>query len=254
MNKRLPFILTLSLCGLAAADDGSTPMMPDGSRDMYVGLALAGRSAAAAGEDRPSALRLLLQARWSNGVFISASGVAGIDLANAAGVEYGPLLALSNSRSPNETRRLCGTQAISDSPDGGGFFNLYLGNDMRLRSSVVYDTSAGGVRAEAGVQKSWSALAPHHTLSVSAGVSLADGAVMRERFAVRRDLGGVRDYRPSAGVDAVTTGVNWNWELSSKWLVTSSLTAARLGSQAAASPVVERRNILLWSSGLAYRF
>lgn len=254
MNKRLPFILMLALCGMAAADDGSTPMMPDGSRDMYVGLALAGRSAAAAGEERPSSLRLLLQARWSNGLFISASGVAGIDLADTAGVEYGPLLAQSNARTPGDSRRLRGTQAISGSTDAGGFFNVYLGNDMRLRTSAVYDTSAAGLRMEAGVQKSWSDLAPHHTLSLSAGVSLADGAVMRERYAVRRDLGGARDYRPSAGVDGVNAGVNWNWELSSKWLVTSSLTAARLGAQAAASPVVERRTFMILSSGLAYRF
>jgi outer membrane scaffolding protein for murein synthesis (MipA/OmpV family) len=254
MNKRLPFILMLSVCGMAAADDGSTPMMPDGSRDMYVGLALAGRSASAAGEQRPSALRLLFQARWSNGVFISASGVAGIDLADTAGVEYGPLLAMSNARTPGDSRRLRGTQAISGTTDAGGFFNLYLGNDMRLRTSVVYDTSAGGLRAEAGVQKSWSGLAPHHTLSLSAGVALADGAVMRERYEVRRDLGGARDYRPSAGVDGINAGVNWNWELSSKWLVSSALTATRLGAQPAASPVVERRTLLILSSGLAYRF
>jgi outer membrane scaffolding protein for murein synthesis (MipA/OmpV family) len=254
MDKRWPFILTLALCGAAAADDGVTPMMPDGSRDMYVGLALAGRSAATAGEDNPSTLRLLFQARWSNGIFVSASGVAGIDLSDAAGMEYGPLLAMSNARSPSDSRRLRGTQAISGSTDGGGFFNLYLGNEMRLRTSVVYDTSAAGVRAEVGVQKSWSDLAPHHTLSLSAGVSLVDGAVMRERYAVRRDWGGARDYLPSGGVDAGNAGVNWNWELSSKWLVSSSVTAVRLGSQPAASPVVERRNILLWSSGLAYRF
>lgn len=254
MNKRLPFILMLALCGAAsAADEGATPMMPDGSRDMYAGLALAGRSASA-GEERPSALRLLFQARWSNGVFVSASGVAGIDLADAAGVEYGPLLALSNARSPHDSRRLRGTQPISGATDGGGFFNLYLGNDLRLRTSMEYDTSAAGMRAELGIQKSWSALAPHHTLSLSAGVALADGAVMRERYAVRRDLGGARDYRPSAGLDAVNAGVNWNWEWSSQWLLSSSVAAARFGSQPAGSPVLERRTLLLWSSGLAYRF
>lgn len=254
MNKRFPFILLLATCGMACADDSNWQMMPDGSRDMYVGVALATGNAAAAGEHRPSALRPLFQARWSNGIFVSASGVAGIDLAHAGGVEYGPLLAFSNARDPHDNRRLRGTQAISGSADAGGFLNLYLGHDTRLRTSVMYDTSAHGLRTEVGVQKSWSALAPHHTLSLSAGASLVDGAVMRERYAVRRDLGGVRDYRPSAGVADVSAGVNWNWELSSRWLVSSSAAAVRLGGQPAGSPVVERRNFLLWSSGLAYRF
>lgn len=253
MSKLLPFIL-LPLCGMAVADDGSVPMMPDGSRDMYVGVALASSSASAAGETRPILLRPLLQVEWSNGIFVSASGVAGMNLSPAAGVEYGPLLAASNSRDPGDNHRLRGSHAIDGWWDAGGYFNCYLGDDARLTSRVFYDTSARGLRADLGVQKSWSSLAPHHTFSLSAGVSLAGASVMRERYEVFRAAGGPRDYTPSGGIAALNAGANWNWALSSKWLLTSGASVTRLGTEPAASPVVERRAFLNVYSGFAYRF
>ncbi|MYM21505.1 hypothetical protein GTP46_02450 [Duganella sp. FT135W] len=253
MNKLLPFLL-LPLCGVAVAEDSSVPMMPDGSRDMYVGVALASSTAAAAGETRPILLRPLLQVEWSNGIFVSASGVVGMNFSPSAGVEYGPLLADSNSRNPTDNHRLRGSHAIDGTLDAGGYFNYYLGDDARLTSRLIYDTSAHGLRSEVGVQKSWSGLAPHHTFSLSAGVSLASGSVMRERYEVSRAAGGPRDYTPSGGVTAVNVGANWNWALSSKWLLTSGGNVTRLGAEPAASPVVERRTFLNVYSGFAYRF
>lgn len=253
MNKLFP-ILLLPLCGLALAEDNDIAMMPDGSRDMYVGMALTSRSAAEAGEPHRLSLRPLLQVEWSNGIFASANGVVGMHLSNGGPVAYGPLLAASNSRDPSESRRLRGSHAIDGSVDAGGYFDYYLGYNTRLGSSIMYDRSARGWRGEFGVQKSWNDLAPHHTLSVSAGVSLAGDAVMRERYEVSRAAGGARDYTPSGGLASAGVGVHWNYALSSKWLLSSSASARRLGGEAAASPVVERRNFFTISSGLAYRF
>lgn len=252
MNKLFPLVL-LPMCGMLHAED-KLPMMPDGSRDMYVGAGLVTSNAEAAGETRPVLLRPLLQIEWSNGIFVSSGGIAGLHLSQTAGAEYGPLLMSTNARDPGDNRRLRGSHAISGSPDAGGFFNYYLGADARLRSSLVYDTSAHGLRGEAGLQKSWPGLVPHHTFSLSAGVALASAAVMQERYEVRRAAGGVRDYRPDGGVAALSAGANWNWALSSKWLLASGVTATRLGSSAADSPVVERRSFVTWSTGLAYRF
>ena len=252
MNKLFPLML-LPLCGLVCAED-SMSMMPDGSRDMYVGIAVVTGNAAAVGEKRPVLLRPLLQAEWSNGIFVSSGGIAGWHLSQTAGVEYGPLLASTNSREPRDDRRLRGSHAIRGSLDAGGFFNYYLGEDARLRASILYDTSAHGFRGDVGVQRSWTGLAPHHTLSLSAGVSLASDPVMRERYEVRRDAGGVRDYTPSGGVASVNAGANWNWSLNSRWLLSSAVTVTRLGSEPAASPIVERRTFTVLSTGLAYRF
>jgi len=254
MNKLSPLLLLLAACAPALAENTTGLMMPDGSKDMYVGLAFTTRSAAAEGEHRPVILRPLLQVQWSNGIFVSANGVLGMHLSETAGVEYGPLILGSDARSPGDSRRLRGTHPVRGSLDAGGFFNYYLGDETRVTSNLVYDTSARGFRGQVGMQKTLPSPAPHHTVTLSAGVSLASDPVMRELYEVRTATGGVRDYHPSGGVMSVSVGVNWNWALSSKWLVNSSVTGARLGNGPSEAPFVERRNFITWSSGLAYRF
>lgn len=252
-----PLLLLLAAGVPALAEEASSTgalMMPDGSRDMYVGAAVTGSSATDDGTPRAAVLRPLLQVQWSNGVFVSASGVAGMHLSATPGVEYGPLLAASNARDPEDGWRLRGTRRIKGSPDVGGFYGYYLGDAARVTSNLMYDTSAHGWRAQLAVQKTLPSLAAHHTVTLSAGVSLASGAVMDERYAVSFTAGGARDYRPAGGVTSIDAGINWNWALSSKWLLNSAMTGTRLGSGPAHSPFIERRNVITWSSGLGYRF
>lgn len=244
----------LLLPALLLAGGAGAQMMPDGSRDMYVGAAVTGSSATDDGAPRAAVLRPLLQVQWSNGVFVSASGVAGMHLSATPGVEYGPLLAASNARDPEDGWRLRGTRRIKGTPDVGGFYGYYLGEQTRVTSNLAYDTSAHGWRAQLAVQKTLPSLAAHHAVTLSAGVSLASGAVMEERYAVSAAAGGARDYRPAGGVTAIEAGVNWNWALSSKWLLNSAVTGTRLGSGPAGSPVIGRRNVITWSTGLGYRF
>ena len=253
-----PLLLLLAACGPALAEEATTGasalMMPDGSRDMYVGAALTGSSVADDGASRGAVLRPLLQVQWSNGLFVSAIGVAGMHLSATPGVEYGPLLAASNARAPADSRRLRGTRRIKGSPDVGGFYGYYLGDQARVTTNLMYDSSAHGWRGQLGLQKTLPSLAAHHTVTLSAGVSLASGAVMDELYAVSAAAGGARDYRPAGGVTSVDMGVNWNWALSSKWLLNSAVTGTRLGNGPARSPFIERRNVITWSSGLGYRF
>ncbi len=254
MSKLSPLFLLLAASGPALAENTTELMMPDGSKDMYAGLAFTTRTAAAEGEKRPVILRPLLQVQWSNGIFASASGVLGMHLSQTTGVEYGPLIFDSNSRNPSDNWRLRGTHPVRGTLDGGGFFNYYLGDEARVTSNLMYDTSARGFRGQLGGQKTIPSPAPHHTVTLSAGVTLASDAVMRELYEVSTATGGVRNYRPSSGVMSASAGVNWNWALSSNWLVNSSVTGTRLGSGPAGAPFVDRRNFITWSSGLAYRF
>jgi len=254
MNKLSPLFLLLAASGPALAENTTELMMPDGSKDMYAGVAFSTRTAAAEGETRPVILRPLFQVQWSNGIFASANGVVGMHLSQTAGVEYGPLIIDSNSRIPGDSLRLRGTHEIKGTFDAGGFFNYYLGSGVRVTSNLMYDTSAHGFRGQVGMQKTLPSPAPHHTVTLSAGVSLASDPVMRELYEVSTATGGVRNYRPSAGVMSAGAGVNWNWALSSNWLVNSSVTGTRLGSGPAGAPFVDRRNFITWSSGLAYRF
>lgn len=249
MHKLSPMLALACLAALPVrAEEKAVGMMPDGSSDMYVGLAAVKRSSPADGEERSTALRPLLQVQWSNGIFVSATGAAGWHLSGTPGVEYGPLLLDSGSRDPGDSRRLARTHPIKGSWDAGGFYNHYVGHQVRLLSSLVYDTSAAGLKGNVGLQKTLPALAPHHTVSLSVGATLAGAAVMRERYEV------FGAYRPGGGVMAFNAGVNWNWELSSRWLINSAATGTRLGAPAAGSPIVDRRDFVTWSSGLAYRF
>lgn len=243
-------------CLPALAQDGATMMMmPDGSKDMYAGLALTTGTAAAAGEQRPTLLRPIFQAQWSNGIFVSADGVAGMQLSQQPGIEYGPLLLGSNNRDPHDGRRLAGSHAIRGTLDAGGFYHYYLNPALRLQSRLVYDTSARGWSAGLGLLQALPELAPHHALSLSLGWTIDSGAVMRERYeVVANGAGAPRSYRPSAGLASTGVGINWNWQLGSSWLLHSSLSGTRLGPAPAGSPIVERRQFLTWSSGLAYRF
>jgi outer membrane scaffolding protein for murein synthesis (MipA/OmpV family) len=254
----LPYLISLLLAGACLptlAQGSATMMMPDGSRDMYAGLALTASTAAAPGEQRPTVLRPLLQVQWSNGIFLSASGVAGWQLSERPGVEYGPLLLGSNDRDPHDSRRLAGSHPIRGTPDLGGFYSFYLNPQLRLQSRLSYDTSARGWSSGFELQQALPELAPHHSLSLSVGLGVNSGAVMRERFeVVGNGASAPRSYHPGGGVAGAGAAVNWNWQLGSSWLLHSSLSGNRLGSEAAGSPIVERRNSLTWSSGLAYRF
>lgn len=255
-NLFLSLPLTCLLAGGAASAAESTMTMPDGSKEMYVGLALASGTAAALGEHRPVVMRVSGQIQWSNGIFLLANGVLGMQLSEQPTVEYGPLLLQSNARQPGDERRLAGTRPIKGTTDAGGFYNYYLGDQFRLRSNLVYNTSARGWTAETGLQKTFPDVAPHHELALSLSLGVADGQVMRELYAVRGDgtAGGRRDYQPSAGVLSVSAGVNWNWALSSHWLVTGAVTLRQLGKGPADSPVIERAGSATMSAGLGYRF
>lgn len=249
-------VLLLAGASVAVRAEGAaTMMMPDGTRDMYAGLALTARTASAPGEERPTVLRPLLQVQWSNGVFVSANGVLGWQLSQQPGIEYGPLLLGSNDRDPHDSRRLAGSHPIRGTADPGAFYSVYLAPQLRLQSRLSYDVSARGWSAGFDLQRALPELAPHHTLSLSLGVGLSSGAVMRERFeVVANGASAPRGYRPSGGVAEASVGINWNWQLGSSWMLHSSLNGGRLGPQAAGSPIVERRQLVTWSSGLAYRF
>jgi hypothetical protein len=99
-------------------------------------------------------LRPLLQAEWSNGIFVSSGGIAGWHLSQTAGVEYGPAAGIHQlartARRPAFARFACHSRFAGC----GRTFNYYLGEDARLRSSILYDTSAHGFRGDVGVQRS----------------------------------------------------------------------------------------------------
>ncbi|MCC2954579.1 MipA/OmpV family protein [Massilia sp. IC2-477] len=280
------FALVLAVSGSAAsAQTPTTNPMPDGSRDMYAGLGVVSAPRYEGADSRKTSVLPVLQVQWSNGVFISGMS-AGMHLSSSPTVEYGPLLAVHPRRTESgtggrvggveagpsstlaptkvlETFRsdnpLAGMDEIKARPEAGAFFNYYLAPEWRLTSSVLAGAGndRNGVRGEIGVQRLAMQLAPHHTVSVSAGVSFANRAYQQSYFGVSaREAAttGHRSYRPDGGVKDVRIGARWNWALSPSWMLTSSVQATRLAGDARRSPLVERPTNVTVSTAFAYRF
>jgi outer membrane protein len=278
MKTLLALTLVIS-CGAASAQTPATNPMPDGSRDMYVGLGvIAAPDYLGASEKRTGALPLI-QAQWSNGMFIAGLS-AGMHLSRRDDLEFGPLLAIDGGRDQDGTQHVGGvnpvmgfqTGRIASSgeglvgmPDvkarlqGGAFLNYYLTPSLRLGSSVLYGAgnARDGTLLHIGVQQMAAEIAPHHRLSLSAGLNLVSRNYNAGFFGVTPEealASGHPVYSPGGGLRDVYVGAGWNWALSPAWMVASAARLSRLRGDARNSPLVERPTNFTVSTGLAYRF
>lgn len=287
--KKLLALALVAACGAASAQTPAVNRMPDGSRDLYLGLgALSAPRYEGARARRVSALPVL-QLEWSNGVFVSGMS-AGMHLSSQPSVEYGPLLALQPRRSESGNAAGIGGVGSSFQPgmivaqpplvvarsapansslDGldtigarlqlGGFFNLYVNPHLRLTNNLLYGSGNArkGATWSVGLQRIGADPAPHHSVSFSAGLTLANREYHQAFFGVSALEAGrsrYQAYQASAGLKDVHLGARWNWALAPSWIVTSSLQATRLMGSAKDSPLIERPANLTVSTALAYRF
>ncbi|MCU6432886.1 MipA/OmpV family protein [Undibacterium sp. Jales W-56] len=266
MKKFLLIALT-ALSGNSFAQSLAANLMPDGSRDVFVGLAIAAAPHYEGRQERKVSLMPIMQMQWSNGIFIADPYTAGMHLSNRPDIEFGPLLQYQPSRSASAAEKAAGASDIGAALNAGGFFNYYLNDKLRLNSSLLY-ANGGELSAKLGLQKIFGQIAPHHTLAVSGGIVWANRDYAEKYFGILPSLA-VSDsgnpgllpvdknrngYRPSAGIKDLHLGANWNWELNHRLLLSSGVSAVHLTNSAAHSPLVEQRNYLTIHSGLAYRF
>lgn len=281
-------LAALTACGGAAAQTPVANPMPDGSRDMYVGLGLQSGSRYEGGRSRHVLLMPVLQAEWSNGIFLSGAS-AGMHWSGRNDIEYGPLLSLHPGRSergrPLAGGGLSGTgsntalpplvsgqndpitrlNGMADVPhrlEAGAFLTWYLNPEWRIASSALYGAGweRDGLRATLDLQRIAATVAPHHTLSFTAGLTLANARYNRSFFGVTAMQALVIPalarpaYAPGGGVKDLHAGLRWNWALSPSWMLTSGVHVVRLAGDAGDSPIVERATSATVTSALAYRF
>jgi outer membrane protein len=273
-------LLVLSLaaaCGAACAETPANNPMPDGSRDLYIGLGVIAAPDFMGAQDKRTSALPLIQAEWSNGVFIAGYS-AGWHLSQRAGLEYGPLLALDGGRDQDGPHRagdaagsmglvrleqpepdLTGMRDVKARLQGGFFVNHYVAPSVRLTSSVL--VGAGNERNGAvmnlGLQYAAADWSPHHKLFFSAGMNLVNRRYNEAFFGVTEDeavASGHAPYAPRGGLRDIYVGSGWNWALSPSWMVVSAARLSRLRGDASHSPLVERPTNFSVSSGLVYRF
>ena len=279
----LPFlILAAALCDSAMAQTPAANLMPDGSRDMYLGVGAVSHPRYEGSNDNRESALPVLQMQWSNGIFVAGTS-AGMHLSELPGQEFGPLLTIEAGRtvagtgngvscprcdaSPGitgniskvNTNKLEGMNDINPRVLIGGFYNVQLANQLRLTNHLLYGAGNQhqGLRWNADLRYSLGDFASHHNVTISVGTSIANQAYNQAYFGVTRaeSLRSLnRSYTPSAGVKDIHAELHWNWALSASWLLTSALNVSRLNGSAAASPLVEKATGVTVSSALAYRF
>jgi outer membrane scaffolding protein for murein synthesis (MipA/OmpV family) len=262
--------------------------MPDGSRDMYVGLGVQSAPRWEGAESRKVSALPVLQVQWSNGLFISGMS-AGMHLSDNPTFEYGPLLAVKPGRdeggsgqavdgagppgmmligpvpNPIDKRsmrggtRLEGMDRIGARLQGGVFANYYLMPQWRLTGSVLVGAGNDhdGARLGLGVQRLALDLGAQHHVALEAGVGIVNRHYNAAYFGVSLEEAArsrFAYYAPGGGLQDAHVGVRWNWAWSPSWMLTSNVQATRLLGSAARSPLVERPTNLAVSTAIAYRF
>lgn len=288
-THKMKTLLALSLAVACTAVQAQTPAnnpMPDGSRDLYVGLGAVSEPQYQGSNERRVRALPLLQLAWSNGVFISGMS-AGVHLSQDPALEYGPLLALQSRRgsdgtdgdigalgqqtipgvsSPATTRSgaaggnaLAGMDEVKARLQAGAFVNYYVTPTLRLTNSVLYGAGKWrqGLAWNLALQHTAAELTAHHRITYSAGVTLVNSSYNASFFGVTDSeafASGHPAYAPRGGVQDVYLAARWNWALSPDWMLASGARLTRLQGDARHSPLVQRPTNFSLSTGLAYRF
>lgn len=282
MHKLLALALAAA-CSVSNAQTPATNPMPDGSRDMFVGLGVVSAPRYVGAEARKQRALPVFQVQFSNGVFVSGMS-AGMHLSSRPSVEFGPLLAvqprrtsagtdggvgdaadnmsltpLSGVRKAGRRDPLSGMETIHARLQYGAFLNYYVTPQWRATSSLLWGAgnARNGGKLELGVQRVAAAIGPHHRLSLAAGVTVVNRSYQQAFFGVTEadSVSSVNAaYTPGGGLSDASVAARWNWALTPSWLLTSSVKATQLLGSANNSPLVERPTNLTVSTAIAYRF
>ncbi len=288
--KTFLFYLLVGACGTAVAQTPAANPMPDGSRDMYVGLGVLSAPDYQGAIKRRVSAQPLIQMEWSSGVFISGMSV-GMHLSREPSLEFGPLVSIQPGRDFNGTARgaagineingptlgpitgsgdktavdfsggnlLYGLDSVPSRLQAGGFLNFYLTPEWRITNTLQYGSGRErkGSIWNISLQHIAADLAPNHRVSAAIGVNMVNRSYNQSYFGVSDvefDRGAVQAFYPDAGMRDLYVTARWNWLLSPRWMLASSARFARLQDEASKSPLVRRQNDVSISMGLAYRF
>ena len=229
--------------------------MPEGSKEVRVGLAAVSAPRSEGSALRESFVMPLISAQWSNGVFIDMNQI-GIRLSREASLDFGLMAIPRFSRATGlpgdeqpDRRRF--------TPEMGGFARYMVAHGVTLTSQLLYGGSYDrrGLRLSAGAQF-WMPVAEHHSVGVEAHMSLANRSSLQANFAVApgQESAGFPVHEVSGGLRDSGIGLRWSWEISPKYTLLSRIDWRRLHGSAAASPRVYQPGAMIAGAALVYGF
>ena len=257
MRPVLAFTLAAAACASAPAQAQTRMLMPEGTYDMEFGIAYGAsfRPGSEGGTNQvvvPSG-----SIAWSNGVFIEAGtedATLGLHLSDDPFLAYGIIASVSAREQRSDTPGERGGAAWQ----AGGFVSWQPIHSMQIGAALLSGGGfdGGGVLAHLHTNYAMR-LAAHHGLGARAGMFVADHRWMQGYFGVtpaQAASGGNPAYRPGAGIVSVYGDVDWRWQVSNKYWLTTGARLSRLAGAAAGSPLVGSRMRPSVRIGLTYHF
>lgn len=236
-----------------ALAQSTSMLMPEGSKDLYMGVVVADVARNEGGSARRLVALPTASGLWSNGVFAQL-GAVGWDLTEDPTVDYGPIVTYGarSKRSDDAAHR------SSIAFQGGAFYGFMFTREIHFGSRLLYGGGAdgGGLQLRLGSDISWR-LGAHDALTLSPGLTLANGDFMRTTYGVnarQAQTDGLPAYDAKAGVRNVGLDVTWGSELSTKLTLDAGVSLSRLVGSAAHSPLIARRNEATLFAALSYHF
>ena len=242
----------LVLAGPARAQS-TAMLMPEGSRDLYMGVVVADVPSSEGSSSRRLVAAPTASGLWSNGVFAQI-GALGWDATDDPTMDYGPLLVYGFRAKRSDGAGLRGNIAVQ----GGAFYSFMFTREVHLGSRLLYGGGADGrgLQLRLGADVAYR-LGAHDTLTLSPGLTLADASFMRSTYGIdtaQASRDELPAYQARAGVRSIGLDVDWECELSTKFTLDSGVSLGRLVGSAARSPLIGERADTTFFTALTYHF
>ena len=253
-NPSLAAVAVIALLAAGAARAQSTSMMmPEGSKDLYMGVVVADVATSEGSAARQLVAVPTASGLWSNGVF-ARLGAVGWDATDDPTMDYGPLVTygIRSKRSDDAAH-----ESRWD-VQGGEFWNFMFTREIQFGSQLLYGGGADnqGLQLRLGADVSYR-LGSHDTLTLSPGITFADGSFMRSTYGItahRAQVDGLPAYDAKAGARDVHLDIDWNSELTTKFTLDAGVSLSRLVAGAGHSPLIAERGDAQLFAALTYHF
>ena len=253
MRPRAATVLLALMLADRASAQSTMMMMPEGSKDLYLGVVVADVAASEGGSARRLVAVPTASGLWSNGVFAQI-GAVGWDATDDPTMDYGPILTYGSRTNRSDDSGHHRSLAVQ----GGAFCGFMFTREIHFESRLLYGGAADGrgLQLRLGADVSYR-LGAHDTLTLSPGLTLADASFMRSTYGIsaqQAQVDGLPAYRARAGVRNLDLDVDWNSELSTKFTLDTGLSLSRFAGGAARSPLIGQRDDATLYTALSYHF